>query len=77
MAHLDGCTEPVEPERNLFCPECGQVRDPGALRTLRFQGFTGPAATSERAEVFWNTGDPEAYNRNVPVEVVKARYPRG
>ena len=41
----------------LFCEACGKA-EPGALRSLRFKGFTGDASLSDRVERWNESGDP-------------------
>ncbi len=46
--------------RTLFCSGCGKVKDPAALRRIRFEPrFTGPASLNPAIERFWETGDVE------------------
>jgi len=46
-------------KRTLFCGLCGKEREPGSLRRVRLQGFTGPASLNPNIERFWETGDVE------------------
>lgn len=44
--------------RNLFCGECGKVKDRAALKRVRLEPrFTGPASLNPNIERFWETGD--------------------
>jgi len=45
--------------RAIFCATCGRELVPGSLRSVRFQGFTGPASLNTGVEAFWHTGDPD------------------
>lgn len=47
----------------LFCQLCGKVRNAGDLKSVRFQGFTGPASLSDNMERFWNTGDARVFEK--------------
>lgn len=47
----------------MFCPLCGRVADVTALRAVRLVGFIGPGSINPRVERFWETGDPEVFDR--------------
>ena len=49
---------------NLFCGECGKVKDLNALRSVRVMGFVGAAhSTNPKFEQFWASGDPEVFSQ--------------
>lgn len=52
----DGCDKQTG---SLFCPRCGRLIEPGSLKTLRIDSFTGGQSLSPKMEKFWETGDPE------------------
>lgn len=55
------CAPPADWPKQLSCGTCGRFCDPKALRSIRFQGFTGPASLNSNVETFWETGDPDVF----------------
>lgn len=46
--------------RNLFCADCGKVKNLADLKKVRLEPrFTGPASMNPAIERFWETGDVE------------------
>lgn len=56
------CTKCPDTDR-MFCPLCGRVADVAALRAVCLLGFIGPGSLNPRVERFWETGDPEVFDR--------------
>jgi predicted amidophosphoribosyltransferase len=44
--------------KTIFCPNCKKAVV-SRLKSVRLQGFHGPASLSPTVEKFWETGDPD------------------
>lgn len=56
----DFCDEGCDSQTSsLFCPRCGRLLEPGSLKSLRIETFSGAQSLNPNVEKFWETGDPE------------------